>query len=154
MICYGFAMGTSIVLGAVLLLCLTPRGGHRLRAPTPPSDNSGNGEEPSPLPPACPVLSITPILAFGDSLTAGTTSPPLLVQSIGLGLPESYPFKLHAMLASRTSGKQLRCSTNDSRAKRQLRHRRRFQRRSVPRRRSFVLLWTVQMTCWLTGIAR
>jgi lysophospholipase L1-like esterase len=49
-----------------------------------------------------PVLGITRILAFGDSLTAGTTSPPLtLLPTLTPGLPESYPYKLQELLTAR-----------------------------------------------------
>lgn len=48
------------------------------------------------------MLGITRILAFGDSLTAGTTSPALaFALALSSGLPESYPYKLQEMLAAR-----------------------------------------------------
>ena len=47
-----------------------------------------------------PRIARTRYLAFGDSLTAGTTSP-LAVRALGAGLPESYPFKLRALLEGR-----------------------------------------------------
>lgn len=62
-------------------------------APTPPA--------PVPVPP--PQLGITRILAFGDSMTEGTTSPalPLRLLALDAGLPRSYPFKLQALLTAR-----------------------------------------------------
>jgi lysophospholipase L1-like esterase len=38
-------------------------------------------------------------MAFGDSLTGGTTSP--VFTTMGAGLPTSYPFKLQALLTAR-----------------------------------------------------
>lgn len=62
--------------------------------PTPPVQ---------PPPPPPPVLRVVRILSFGDSLTEGKISAPLPVAPFGLtpGAPESYPFKLQAMLTSR-----------------------------------------------------
>ena len=39
-------------------------------------------------------------MAFGDSTTAGVTSPVFLFKALGAGAPESYPFKLQALLAA------------------------------------------------------
>lgn len=58
-------------------------------------------EPPPPPPPPPPTLGVTRILAFGDSMTAGTTSPPLAVHGLTAGLPQSYPFKLQDLLAAR-----------------------------------------------------
>lgn len=55
-----------------------------------------------PLPP--PVLGVMRVLAFGDSLTAGTTSPPLAAAALTAGLPQSYPFKLQTTLGARYTG--------------------------------------------------
>jgi lysophospholipase L1-like esterase len=44
------------------------------------------------------VLGVTRILAFGDSMTAGTTSAPLPLAALTAGRPESYPFKLQTLL--------------------------------------------------------
>jgi lysophospholipase L1-like esterase len=49
------------------------------------------------LPRAVALLSRTRFLAFGDSLTAGTTSP-AVVTRMGAGLPQSYPSKLLGLL--------------------------------------------------------
>ena len=58
---------------------------------------------PSPPPPApTPLLAVTRILAFGDSMTAGTTSAPsTFAFTPSPGLPQSYPFKLQEQLAGR-----------------------------------------------------
>jgi lysophospholipase L1-like esterase len=47
-------------------------------------------------------VSRTKFLAFGDSITAGTTSPVFTVwQLANAGLPQSYPFKLQSLLRGR-----------------------------------------------------
>ena len=102
-------MRKCVALGVAALLWLGACGSHHVTGPTPPASDalSNSGEPPPPAPAPPPVLSITRILAFGDSLTAGTTSPPLLVRSTGPGLPESYPFKLQALLAMRYTGQTI-----------------------------------------------
>jgi lysophospholipase L1-like esterase len=101
-------MRKYLAIGVVALLCVSACGGHHVTGPTPPpSDDSGNSGQPPPPPPPAPVLSITRIVAFGDSLTVGTTSPPLTAHNIGPGLPESYPFKLQTMLATRYTGQTI-----------------------------------------------
>lgn len=80
-------------------------------ATTPPSI----GPSPAPLPqpdpslppPPPPTLGITRILAFGDSMTAGTTSVPLVPPGLTAGLPQSYPFKLQELLAARYTAQSI-----------------------------------------------
>ena len=48
-----------------------------------------------------PTLGITRILAFGDSMTAGTTSVTFVPFTLTAGKAESYPFKLQTLLAAR-----------------------------------------------------
>lgn len=48
---------------------------------------------------AVPQISITRIVAYGDSLTEGVTSPD--PTTLMLNLPDSYPMKLQAMLSAR-----------------------------------------------------
>ena len=62
--------------------------------PTPP---------PAPPPATPPRLGVTRILAFGDSMTAGTTSAPVPTWAFAIdaGRPESYPFKLQTLLRER-----------------------------------------------------
>src|SRR5262245_29733525 len=65
-----------------------------------PGDLPPSPQPPQPVPPAVPRISRTRFLAFGDSITAGTTSPSV-TRAMGAGLPESYPFKLLALLQAR-----------------------------------------------------
>ena len=80
--------------------------------PPPPPD------PPPPPPPPPPLgykLGLTRILAFGDSMTAGTTSTAVLFRAFDAGLTESYPFKLQALLTARYS-EQAITVTNAGRA--------------------------------------
>jgi len=64
--------------------------------------------QPQPPPPGPPRLGITRILAFGDSMTAGTTSAPLPgVHGLDAGLPQSYVFKLQTLLTQRYSAQSV-----------------------------------------------
>jgi lysophospholipase L1-like esterase len=65
---------------------------------TPPPDP---GPTPSPTPTPPPTLGITRILAFGDSMTEGTTSATYTPFTLTPGIPQSYPFKLQALLTAR-----------------------------------------------------
>jgi lysophospholipase L1-like esterase len=71
--------------------------------PTTPTPNPPTDPGPTPQPPVPPTLGITQILSFGDSMTAGTTSAVFPGLSLTAGLPQSYPFKLQALLAARYS---------------------------------------------------
>jgi len=62
---------------------------------------------PTPNPVTPPTLKITRILAFGDSMTAGTTSQPLAIRGLDAGLPQSYPNKLQTLLAARYSAQTI-----------------------------------------------
>ena len=71
--------------------------------PTPPVTPSPSPDPtpPAPAPPP-PTLAITRILAFGDSMTEGTVSPPATwAFRLDAGLSRSYPFKLQALIAAR-----------------------------------------------------
>ena len=69
---------------------------------TPPPQP--NPQPPPTPPPATPAsLRITRILTFGDSMTAGTTSPAVSFRALDAGLAQSYPFKLQTLLAARYS---------------------------------------------------
>ena len=62
-------------------------------------------DTPAPAPPApapVPRISVTRILAFGDSMTEGTTSTPVAgLFALDAGLPRSYPFQLQTLLRER-----------------------------------------------------
>jgi lysophospholipase L1-like esterase len=66
--------------------------------PDPPSNPAP--PPPTPVPVSPPTLRVARILAFGDSITWGTTSQPLIT-TLTAGLPESYPFKLQALVTAR-----------------------------------------------------
>ena len=77
--------------------------------PTPPSPPPVT-PTPPPTPPAPPpTLGITKVLAFGDSMTEGTTSPPLATWTFRLdaGLSRSYPYKLQSLITSRYSAQTI-----------------------------------------------
>ena len=79
-------------------------------APTPPLSQQPPITQPPTTqpPPVTPRTSRTRYLAFGDSITAGTTSPAVgLFRTMSAGLPESYPFKLQAMLNGRYTAQSI-----------------------------------------------
>jgi lysophospholipase L1-like esterase len=53
------------------------------------------------------VLSLTQILAFGDSLTEGTVSPARTVGALTAATPASYPFKLQTLIAARYTSQSI-----------------------------------------------
>jgi lysophospholipase L1-like esterase len=75
--------------------------------PDPPSSPAPPTPTPTPVPP--PTLRVTRILAFGDSITWGTTSQPLIT-SLTAGLPESYPFKLQTLVTARYTAQTITVS--------------------------------------------
>jgi lysophospholipase L1-like esterase len=56
-----------------------------------------------------PTLRVARILAFGDSITWGTTSQPVIT-SLTAGLPESYPFKLQTLVTARYTAQTITVS--------------------------------------------
>ena len=80
----------------------TPTGPGPIVQPPPPPP-------PPPPPQPVPVLGISRILTFGDSMTAGTTSPavPQFRSALSAGVPFSYPFKLSTLLTQRYSGQEI-----------------------------------------------
>ena len=77
-------------------------------SPHQPSPIPQPPPQPQPPPPGPPRLGITRILAFGDSMTAGTTSAPLPgVHGLDAGLPQSYVFKLQTLLTQRYSAQSV-----------------------------------------------
>jgi lysophospholipase L1-like esterase len=93
--------GAFLALAAALALAAC---GSHPTAPSPPpvNDPGGTGTgTPPPPPPPPPTLGITRILAFGDSMTEGTTSPVLTALGFDAGIPQSYPFKLQTLETDR-----------------------------------------------------
>jgi lysophospholipase L1-like esterase len=98
-------LGTFLALAAALALAAC---GSRPTGPTPPpiTDPGGTGTgtgTPPPPPPPPPTLNVTRILAFGDSMTSGTTSPVVSLFGLDAGIPQSYPFKLQLLETERYS---------------------------------------------------
>jgi lysophospholipase L1-like esterase len=75
----------------------------------PPTQQPPENPPPPPPPPPPPTLGLTRILAFGDSMTEGTTSTPVTNQLFRLdaGLSRSYPFKLQTLATQRYSGQTI-----------------------------------------------
>jgi lysophospholipase L1-like esterase len=99
-----FILGTAGVL--VTAGCGSPPNGPGGVDPPPQPTPTPT---PTPTPPP-PTLRISRILAFGDSMTAGTTSVPistLAALALDAGLSQSYPNKLQSMLAMRYSGQTI-----------------------------------------------
>jgi lysophospholipase L1-like esterase len=95
----------GVAAAAVLIVgCGGPPAGP---GPINPPPDPGPSPQPSPSPPP-PTLRVTRILAFGDSMTAGTTSAPR-PSFLGLdaGLPQSYPHKLQSLLSLRYSAQTI-----------------------------------------------
>lgn len=103
--------GTSVARAVLVCLSLLTTliapacGGPSTPSPItqPPPPTPPPPLPPSPPPPAA-TLGITRILAFGDSITEGTTSPRLFTGALTAGLPHSYPFKLQELVTARYSG--------------------------------------------------
>lgn len=93
----------TVVLALAAAVALAACGGRPI-GPTPPpgTDPGGTGTgTPPPPPPQPPTLSVTRIVAFGDSMTQGTTSPAPSLLGLDAGIPSSYPFKLQALETER-----------------------------------------------------
>jgi len=86
----------ALALCALAAALLTAACGGSSAIPTAPTTQTQANSRS--VPP--PRISRTRYLAFGDSLTAGTIAP-LALTTLGAGLPESYPFKLRALLEGR-----------------------------------------------------
>ncbi len=100
-------MRRAFLIGAAIALftlgCGSPPAGP---GPINPPPDPGPSPEPTPPPPP-PTLRITRILAFGDSMTAGTTAAPLAFLALDAGLAQSYPFKLQQRLSTRYSAQTI-----------------------------------------------
>ena len=89
--------GTGLILSAC---------GSHSTGPTPIVEQPAPQPTPQPPapPPPAPVLGVTRILAFGDSMTAGTTSPAAVISALTAGLSQSYPAKLQDLVTARYTG--------------------------------------------------
>jgi lysophospholipase L1-like esterase len=87
---------------AVLATMSMSACGSRPTIPTAPSAPPPVVEQPAPPPavPPAPVLKATSFVGFGDSQTEGKITNSL-TWSLTIGAPESYTFKLQALLADR-----------------------------------------------------
>lgn len=100
---------------AIFVICLAVAACGE--SPTQPSTNPPTTQPPAtdnpppapPPPPPSPTLGITRILAFGDSMTEGTTSTPVTngLFALDAGLPRSYPFRLQTLTTQRYSGQTI-----------------------------------------------
>lgn len=99
-----------------LMLGLSACGGESPRPPTEPTPIvQPPVVDPIPQPPSGPppTLSVTKILAFGDSMTEGVDSPPLTFDVLSwnlplvAGRPQSYPFKLKTLVDARYTGQTI-----------------------------------------------
>ncbi len=96
-----------LALAVVSVLGIAACGGHGTPQPTPVPQPPPVEQPPPPPPPPPPTLAVTRILAFGDSMTAGTTSPALAFAALTAGLPESYPSKLQGLETDRYSAQSV-----------------------------------------------
>jgi lysophospholipase L1-like esterase len=88
-------VGATLITGGLTAGCGSPTSPGGVTPPPP-------DPQPQPPPPVTPPSSsITRVLAFGDSMTAGTVSPTLTFHALDAGKVESYPFKLLTLLAAR-----------------------------------------------------
>lgn len=96
-----------VTAAATLAACGTDRPGP---GPTPPVVQPPVEPPPPPPPPSPPpTLGVTKVLAFGDSMTEGTTSAPVttLLFRLDAGLARSYPFKLQTMATARYTAQSI-----------------------------------------------
>jgi len=93
----------KFLIGVAAAVVTARCGGSSPTGPTPPVTTppyQPSGPIPPDSPPT-PVLGLTQILAFGDSMTEGTTSTPLPFAPLTAGKPESYPYKLQQLTTAR-----------------------------------------------------
>lgn len=107
---------TALAAAAGLLLVSGACGGDTPRPPTQPAPvvQPPTAPDPTPQPPPpAPTLSVSKILAFGDSITEGVDSPPVLLNvlswnlPLSAGRPQSYPYKLKALIDARYTGQTI-----------------------------------------------
>jgi lysophospholipase L1-like esterase len=88
-----------LLVGLLAAVLSSACGSSNPSGPTPIVPNP-DPTPPQPTPPT-PTLGITRVLAFGDSITAGTTSPTYTALALTAGRTESYPFKLQTLISAR-----------------------------------------------------
>ena len=76
---------------------------------------AGSGTSATAAATAAATLGVSRILAFGDSMTEGTTSPTFTAFTLTPGLSVSYPFKLQTMVTARYTGAERRASSTPAR---------------------------------------
>ncbi len=91
----------SVAAAALVSGCGSSPTGPGPVTPPPPGNGGTTDPPPPPPPPPVPVLRITRILAFGDSLTEGTVQPARALRATDAGKVESYPYKLQSLLRAR-----------------------------------------------------
>src|SRR5687767_5755338 len=107
--CRAVVAAVSLAIAFAVAACGDDRPGP---GPTPPVTTPPPPPPPpppTPPPPPPPVLGVTRILAFGDSMTEGTTSTPVTTMMFRLdpGLSRSYPFKLQTLATARYNGQTI-----------------------------------------------
>jgi lysophospholipase L1-like esterase len=96
-----------LLITAGVCFCVVACGGGRTPlSPTPPPAGPPSVEPPPP-PPATSTLGITRILAFGDSMTYGTTQPVYSPTLLTAGIPQSYPYKLGGLLSGSYTSQEI-----------------------------------------------
>jgi lysophospholipase L1-like esterase len=97
----------QVLAGLGLSLLAAACGGPPIN-PTPIEPPPTPTPTPTPPPATPPTLKVTRILAFGDSMTEGTTSPGIsMLRPLDAGRSESYPFKLQTMLTERYTAQSI-----------------------------------------------
>ena len=112
----GLYLRTAVALLSLAAFAACGRGGGRPPTQPTPIPQPPVGGDPTPQPPAPvtpPTLSVSKILAFGDSITEGVDSPPMSFHILSwnlpmaAGRPQSYPFKLKMLIDARYTGQTI-----------------------------------------------
>lgn len=90
-----------LLCAATALAFVAACGGTQSTTPTPIVATPQEPAPPTLPPPPVPVLGVTRILVFGDSMTEGVTSPTVGLRMLTAGLPQSYPYKLQTLVTVR-----------------------------------------------------
>jgi acyl-CoA thioesterase I len=95
-------MRRTSTLVLVVIALIAAGCGHSPTTPAPVTPPVDPTPAPPPPPPPPPKLSVSRILAFGDSMTYGSSSPPVSLRfTLTAGIPTSYPFRLEQMEGAR-----------------------------------------------------